>query len=68
MSRVQIVLLPLKCTWMPKLLQVFLNLSLSPFCVGYYDGSVFVVGTSVVGVVVLVTVNCLYTIDALHVV
>ena len=31
MSRVWIVLLSLKCTWMPKPLQIFLNLSLRPF-------------------------------------
>ena len=35
------------------------------FCVGYYDGNVFVVGTSVVGAVLLVTVDCQCTVDVL---
>ena len=35
MSKVQMVWLPLKCTCMPKILQVFLNLSLSPLCVRF---------------------------------
>ena len=34
MSKVQMVLLPLKCTFIPKLLQVFLNLLLSPLVQG----------------------------------
>ena len=38
-----------------------------PFCIGYYDGNVFVVGTSVVGVVMLVTVDCLSIVDVVPV-
>ena len=48
------VVLPLKCIWMPKLLQVFLN-----FCVWYHNGNVLVAGSFVVGVVVLVPSGCL---------
>ena len=40
--RVLMVLLPLKCTWIAKLLQVLLNFPKS-FCVGYHYGKFFIV-------------------------
>ena len=52
-------LLPLKCTWIPKLLQIFLNLSPSPFCVGDNYGDVMVVRSFVGGAVFLVNGGCL---------
>ena len=53
MRRVLMVLLPLKCIWIPKVLQVLFNFSLSP-CVGYHYGNIFVVEYFIVGTVVLV--------------
>ena len=38
------------------------------FCVGYYNGNVFVVGTTVVGVVMLVTIDSLCIVDVVPVV
>ena len=38
------------------------------FCVGYYEGNVFFVGTTVVGVVMLVTTDSLCIVDVVPVV
>ena len=60
MSKKQMVLLPLKCTCMP----VLLNL-IKPFtessCIRYYNGNTFVAGPKSVDVVVLTIIDCLWT-------
>ena len=38
------------------------------FCIGFYDGNVFVVGTTVVGAVMLVTIDSLCIVDVVLVV
>ena len=61
------MLLPLKCTCMPKLLQVFLNLSLKSSCLRYYNGNTFVATPSVIGVAFTI-VDCLCAVNVMPVI
>ena len=53
------VLLPLKCTWNPKVVTGPLKLFPKSFYVGYHYGNVFIIESFIVGVVVLVSSGCL---------
>ena len=61
MRRILMVSHPLKCTWIPKLLQLLLNLSTKPMYAWYYYGDIFAVCSIVAGVVGLVASSCLST-------
>ena len=54
--RVLMVLVPPRCTWIPKLLHVLFKLSPQSMYVKYHNGNVFAVKTTVVVVVVVVHV------------
>ena len=65
--KVLMVLLPLKCTWIPKLLHILLNISPS-LNVWYHYGGIFAVWSIVVCIVGLVVSSCLSIVDVVFMV